>query len=320
MPLPLPRAAIAAVVLLFGLVRSASFAAASMAQSADPQDPPAIEQLTIPDLTPPHDSDANDEDADVPMAELWTCHWLPNGLIYRSYLAGVKEPRFALVQSRVDDLGRIWDASLGGRVAILRYGTSSASRPEGYEIDLEGGAMPRLQPAEKSSPLDSCDYRIGLPLTYGCGPWQYKSGYTHLSSHLGDEFMIRHPDVDRINYVRDSWMFGVGYFYTDDVRLFAEYDYAFVLGGGSQPCELQYGLEYSPAAPGGAPFAAAYVNQRQELNFGGYFVVQGGWQIRSAEADHTLRLGMEFVNGANTQYEFYNTFEQRLGLGVWYDY
>jgi hypothetical protein len=255
------------------------------------------------------------------MADLpWTYLWLPDGLIYRSYLAGVKEPRFALVQSHTQGFGRTWDASLGGRVAILRYGTPNPIHPEGYEIDLEGGAEPRLQPKEDSSPLDSCDYRIGLPITYGSGPWQYKTGYSHLSSHLGDEFMLRNPDVERINYVRDSWMLGVGYFCAEDIRLFAEYDYAFVLGGGSEPSELQYGAEYSPAVPGGAPFAAVYVNSRQELDFGGYFVLQGGWQIRGADAPHTLRLGAEYVNGKSTQYEFYNNFEQRLGLGVWYDY
>ena len=144
MPLPLPRAAIAAVVLLSGLSWSANFAAANMAQDADVADPPSFEQLTIPDLAPPADSASSDDSAldnpDVPMAELWTCHWLPNGLIYRSYLAGVKEPRFALVQSHVRDFGTTWDASLGGRVAIVRYGTQNAYHPEGYEVDLEGGA------------------------------------------------------------------------------------------------------------------------------------------------------------------------------------
>ena len=144
MPLPLPRAAIAAVVLLSGLTWSANFAAANMAQDADVADPPSFEQLTIPDLAPPADSASCDDSAldnpDVPMAELWACHWLPNGLIYRSYLAGVKEPRFALVQSHLRDFGTTWDASLGGRVAIVRYGTQNAYHPEGYEIDLEGGA------------------------------------------------------------------------------------------------------------------------------------------------------------------------------------
>lgn len=69
-----------------------------------------------------------------------------------------------------------------------------------------------------------------------------------------------------------------------------------------------------------APFAAIYVDSRQELDFGGYFVAQGGWQIRGGEALRTLRIGAEYVNGKSTQYEFYNNFEQRVGLGIWYDF
>ena len=314
------RTAVVAVVLLPGISSAADILQPDTIDetaSADAALPDASSRDANPntDLCLPTDG-AEGADVDLP----WSYHWLPDGLIYRSYLAGVKEPRFGLVQSHVEDLGRTWDATLGARVAILRYGTPNAYRPEGWELDLEGGALPRLQPKEPSSPLDSCDYRIGLPITYGIGPWQYKTGYTHTSAHLGDEFMLRNPDVERINYVRDSWMFGIGYFYTDDLRLFGEYDYAFVVGGGAEPCEFQFGADYSPAVPGGAPFAAVYFDSRQELDFGGYFVLQGGWQIRGGQALHTLRLGAEYVNGKSTQNEFYNNFEQRYGLGVWYDF
>ena len=41
---------------------------------------------------------------------------------------------------------------------------------------------------------------------------------------------------------------------------------------------------------------------------------------RGGEALHTFRLGVEYVNGSTTQYEFFNTFEQRVGFGIWYDY
>jgi hypothetical protein len=309
------RTTVVAVVLLSAVSSSADILQPNRMPENASADTPS------PDETPDSDWSRPADGPDTAGADLpWSYHWLPDGLVYRSYLAGVKEPRFSLVQSHVEGLGRTWDATLGARVAILRYGTPNAYRPEGWELDLEGGALPRLQPKEPSSPLDSCDYRVGLPITYGIGPWQYKTGYTHTSAHLGDEFMLRNPDVERINYVRDSWMFGIGYFCTDDLRLFGEYDYAFVVGGGAEPCEFQFGADYSPAVPGGAPFAAAYIDSRQELDFGGYFVVQGGWQIRGGQALHTLRLGAEYVNGKSTQNEFYNNFEQRYGLGVWYDF
>jgi hypothetical protein len=251
----------------------------------------------------------------------WFWQWFPAGLVYRSYLAGVKEPRMGLVMSNGSPVGPVWDATLGARIGLLRWGTPpNGTRPQGFEVDLEGAAMPRIQPLLDSSPLVSCDYRIGIPVTYAEGQWQFKTGYYHVSAHLGDEFMLSHPLVKRINYVRDAIMFGVGYFWTEDLRLFAEFDYAPGVAGGAEPCEFQFGADYSPAVPGGAPFAAFYGNLRQELDFGGFFVVQGGWQWRGGAALTTFRIGLEYFNGQSPQYEFFNQFEQHVGVGFWYDF
>jgi hypothetical protein len=258
---------------------------------------------------------------DSPSAGLpWVWQLMPEGLIWRSYLAGVKEPRLGVVMTGQSGFGTIWDSTLGGRVSLVRYGTTTAYRPEGFEVDLEGAATTRIQPDEFSSPLVSADFRIGIPVTYGVGPWQFKTGYTHVSSHLGDEYMLQHPTVSRINYTRDSIMFGVGYYYTEALRLYAEFDYAAGVSGGAEPCEFQFGVDYSPAVRHGAPFFAVYGDLRQEVDFGGFFVAQTGWQWRGGDAMHTLRLGVEYFNGQSAQFEFFNTFEQHVGFGIWYDF
>jgi hypothetical protein len=276
-----------------------------------PMAPPVYPQ---PAFTPPGDR------WDTPSAGFpWEWQGLPDGLVWRSYLAGVKEPRFALVTTNQSGFGSIWDATIGARFALLRYGTRTAYRPEGFEVQLEGAAMPRLLPAEDSSPLVSTDYRIGVPVVYAKGPWQFKTGYYHISSHLGDEYMILHPTVDRINYVRDSVMFAVGYWYTEALRLYGEFDIAAV-SDGAEPCEFQFGFDYSPPVRRGAPFLAAYGNLRQEVDFGGFFVVQTGWQWRAGPSMRTFRLGVEYLNGQSPQYEFFSTFEQHVGFGLWYDF
>jgi hypothetical protein len=260
--------------------------------------------------------DPNHPSAGMP----WCWQWVPDGLVWRSYLAGVKEPRFAWVMSDDSRFGTIWDATLGGRAALLRYGTPNAYRPNGWEVQIEGAAQARIWPTQPSWPLISTDYRVGTPIVYAYGPWQFKTGYYHISAHLGDEFMILNPAYPRINYIRDAWMLALGYYWTENLRLFAEADYAFEFDGGARPWEFQFGADWSPAVRGGAPFAAVYGNLRQELNFGGFFVLQAGWQVRGGQAMHTFRAGVEYVNGASTQYEFYNLFEQRVGFGLWYDF
>jgi hypothetical protein len=276
-----------------------------------PMAPPVYSQ---PGFTPPNER-WNTPSANCP----WEWQGLPDGLVWRSYLAGVKEPRFALVTTSQSGFGAIWDATIGARFALFRYGTRTAYRPEGFEVQLEGAAMPRLQPTLDSSPLVATDYRIGVPVVYAKGPWQFKTGYYHISSHLGDEYMILNPTADRINYVRDSVMFAVGYWWSEALRLYGEFDIAAV-SDGAEPCEFQFGFDYSPPVRHGAPFLAAYGNLRQEVDFGGFFVVQTGWQWRGGPSMRTFRLGVEYLNGQSPQYEFFNTFEQHVGFGLWYDF
>ena len=84
--------------------------------------------------------------------------------------------------------------------------------------------------------------------------------------------------------------------------------------------EFQFGVDYSPAVRGGAPFFAWYGNLRQELDYGGFFVVQAGWQWRGGAALRTFRIGAQYINGKSSQYEFFNDFEQHGSFGIWYDF
>ena len=261
--------------------------------------------------------------------EVWDFQILPNGLIYHPYLAGDREPRIALVMGHQTDFGAVWNAALGARMALWRYGTEQEWMPNGWEMDIEGAVFPRLDPFAESSPLIAADFRFGLPLTYGDGPWQYKIGYYHLSSHLGDEWMLLHPQTQsqRINYVRDEVLMGISYYWLEDFRFYGEMGIAAADGGassgGAKPLEFQFGAEYSPKHCNdwrGAPFAAVNTHLRQEVHFQGDFIVQAGWQWRGARSGHTFRLGVEYFTGRSDQGEFNNLYEERVGFGVWYDF
>jgi hypothetical protein len=252
----------------------------------------------------------------------WYLKWMPDGLIYRSYMAGVKEPRLASVWSWEKDFGPVWDSALGGRVGILRYGTDNDSYPEGWQLDLEGAVFPRLDPNGVSTPLIATDYRAGIPLTYGRGPMHWKFAIYHISSHLGDEFLLSNPDYPRINYCRDALALGAGYYCTDALRVYGEVGYAFSPVDGAEPWEVQFGADLSPPHTDvtGSPFAAVNVHLREEVNFGGNFVVQIGWQWRQGENGRMFRLGVQYYNGMSDQYEFFDDYESKIGGGIWVDY
>ena len=76
--------------------------------------------------------------------EAWSWQYFPDSLLYQSYLAGNLEPRFASQWVHVRDFGWLWNATLGGRAGILRYGTVNSPWPEGVQLDIEGAAFVRM--------------------------------------------------------------------------------------------------------------------------------------------------------------------------------
>jgi hypothetical protein len=250
----------------------------------------------------------------------WQWQAFPDGLIYRSYLAGVKEPRLGVQWFDEWQEGWLHEATLGARVGIVRYGTTNPIAPEGWQLDFEGAAMPRIEAG--SLDVLTTDFRYGLWLTRGRGAHRTKFGFYHLSAHLADEFMVRHPDVERINFLRDVLVLGHSYFWTEDLRLYAEAGFGFRVDDGSEPWEFQFGMDYSPARVTGFwpdLFIAINGHLREELDFGGNLSLQTGLQWRG-DTGNLCRFGMHYYSGKSSQYQFFDRFEDQLGMGVWYDF
>ena len=258
----------------------------------------------------------------VPGSDFWSWQVLPEGLIYHSYLAGVKESRLASVWEYVKGYGWIWDSTLGGRVGLLRYGTQDGVRPEGWELDVEAAAFPVLD-LEQDLTLDSVDFRAGVPLTYGLDRYQVKFGYYHLCSHLGDQTSPIFTTFQQAGYIRDAIVWGNAYYLTDDLRIYGEASWAFRTTGVAKPWEFQIGAEYSPVSHAGdlrgSPFLAVDADFRQDVNYEATLVVQAGWQWRSI-ANRLLRLGVQYYTGKSEVYQLVDTHEQMVVLGAWYDF
>ncbi|REJ71213.1 MAG: DUF1207 domain-containing protein [Planctomycetota bacterium] len=256
----------------------------------------------------------------------WTWHLLPDDLVYRSYLGSPHEPRLTSAILHESDAGWLWELEVGTRVGLVRYGTPDGARPpEGWQIDIQGAAFPRLN-LERNYDLDAIDFEVGLPVTWRRGPLQTKFELRHISSHVGDEFLERNPGFMRANYVRDSLVFGVGMFPTPDVRVYGEADYAFNYDGGAEPWHFQFGVDYSPTPVvewlgwHGTPFAAVNGELREEVDFGGGFNAVAGWQLRGPQSGRLFRFGLQYYNGKSLQFSFFDQHEELFGAAIWYDY
>ena len=246
--------------------------------------------------------------------------WLPEGVIYKPYLASAKESRLSGQWTGTEGDSALLEGTLGGRFGLFRLGTSNALLPRGVQLDVEGSAQVRLD-IPSNVDVRSVDFRAGVPLSFGNERHQTKFGYYHLSSHLGDEFLLKHPGFDRLNFSRDVLLLGHSFYPAPNWRVYAEAGWAFY-SDVSEPWEFQFGFEYAPmydTGARGAPFFAAHTNLRQELNFGGYGAVQAGWAWRNQRNGRLFRIGLHYFNGESSQFSFFDRYEHQVGFGIWYD-
>jgi hypothetical protein len=250
----------------------------------------------------------------------WTWQLLPQGVLYHTYWASAAEPR--LSTQVVDERGNgpYVDSHIGARLGLFRFGAKD--RPEGWQFDILGGAKLRQNIGEELD-VEAVDFRYDLLLTHAYGPHRWKFGFYHVSSHTGDEFLLKNPGYPRLNYFRDTFVMGYSYYVIPELRLYGEVGYA-VHRDVSQPLEIQFGIDYGPAyktGPQGAPFIALNGHLREEQNFGGNFAMQAGWAWKSDRFnDGILRTGLYLYDGASPQFSFYQRYERQVGIGLWYDY
>lgn len=257
----------------------------------------------------------------APQEDSWQI--LPTGLLYRTYLAGPKEPRLQYL-SLYDTKNhrRVGDATLGGRVGLLRKGSGNPNDLDGFQLDIDGAVFARVLPNEPSTMLEGSDYRVGLAGTWKQDRLAWKFGYCHISSHIGDEFLLAYPTTVRQNYVRDSVIAGISYDMLTASRVYAEFGYALGISGGAEPMEMQLGTEWTPTPKGrlGAPFAAFNAQFREEQGSNAGLNMGTGWGWEGSQTRHRVRVGANYYNGPALQYSFADRRENLVGGGIWLDF
>jgi hypothetical protein len=252
----------------------------------------------------------------------WRHEFLPVGpTLYPFYLPAIKESRLGAVFVDAQEDSSLLEPTLGGRFGLYRYSDGDLLFPRGWQIDIEGSAQVRLD-MEEERDVRSVDYRAGVPIGFSFGRYQVRTGYYHLSSHLGDEFLLKNPGYDRLNFSRDCLILGNAYWLNPDLRVYAEAAWAFY-ESVSEQWEFLFGIDYAPRAPTGirgAPFFGIGGHLREELDYGGNLVVQLGWAWRSDPRSGLLRTGFQYLNGNSPQLSFYELHESQLAYGFWYDF
>ncbi|MDD5656690.1 MAG: DUF1207 domain-containing protein [Elusimicrobia bacterium] len=251
----------------------------------------------------------------------WAATWLPGGAQFEAPLADQRWPGFYGI--REGGLGAAGPrnlalAGLGGLFNVLGGELGGGD----WRFGLQPGIFTLWDMGTESWDFVNADFLMALPWSWRRGRFSALARVCHVSSHLGDEFIL-HNGVERLNLSYEEvgalagWtLFGVLRLYGGGGYLYRRFPIEM------RPWRTQAGLDY---AHGSAywrgrlrPVASVDLQQRQEHGWGRVSLsFRGGIQLENpALAGRRLRLLADYYRGRDPNGQFYTRSVERLGAGV----
>lgn len=204
--------------------------------------------------------------------------------------------------------------SFGDYAGLVRF-CNPFCRGGLLDIGIEGNVWAIFQQTRESAPLVNADYYVAIPITYAYKCWAFRLRFFHISSHLGDEFLMENVGFDRRNPSSEFVDFFVSWVPNCDTRLYAG---AGIIARRDETFPyrrlyLEYGFDfyfpfrwYLPkSCVLGRPFTGAYFRSREDnhYKFDGTFVF--GYEWSRLYCDYKkVRLYMEYHNGFSLEGQF----------------
>lgn len=181
------------------------------------------------------------------------------------------------------------------------------------QVDLEGCLWAVFDPCTFTTPLLNADYYVGVPITYAYGLWSYRLRFYHISSHVGDEFLLAHPKFDRRNPSAEYLEAAVSYQHSNDLRLYADVgwviqqDESFHIGSfyaeaGTEVRLCSIGCYDSWNAIYAVPFFAMHLRlqRRFERHFDATYAL--GYEVgKQCGLERRFRISLEYHDGYSVE-------------------
>lgn len=118
------------------------------------------------------------------------------------------------------------DASFGYRLPVYRFRAAGRNGP-GFDIGIEAGVLSRfaLGLGDEKNGLINSDFRIAFPLGFDFGRWEGTLAPVHVSSHIGDDFIVENSRIRPGASSRNGVELGLMYSVEPGLRLFGRGDY-----------------------------------------------------------------------------------------------
>ncbi|MBA3816650.1 MAG: DUF1207 domain-containing protein, partial [Parachlamydiaceae bacterium] len=199
--------------------------------------------------------------------------------------------------------------SIGDQFSLYQFKINTNAR---LYLGIEACVWAFFEARVQSLSLINADYYISIPLTYYHNNFSARLRIFHQSSHLGDEFIIEHPHIERKNPSMEGLDLTLGFEPIDRFVLFLGYsrilrsDDSFKV----KPNNVYYGFNYhlnfakiQAFCVEGIPYVATYFTNNENNNWGLDSSVAIGYQWKK-KYGHKLRIYVMGHDGYSAEGQF----------------
>jgi len=268
--------------------------------------------------------------------------WFPqSNVLFQPLVADPRQVTYSLGY-------RMGDRVMGKRAAEVSFGDdfplyrwrSVWQRGADLQFGIEAGVWCVFSYEEKNgavtadqfAELMNSDFYAGLPLTYAMDAWTFRLRLYHISSHLGDEYLVNHPAVapKRKNPSKETIDFVASYQLTSSIRLFA--GPGWVIHSDKtypvKPWHFMYGLECRLAGFRseyhglyGQPFLAMFFKNDQEYQWDFETSYSIGYEWSKLQGiGRKVRLYLNYHHGHSLEGQFSRERTQYASVGFSYGF
>jgi hypothetical protein len=152
--------------------------------------------------------------------------WFPqNTILFQPFVADPRQITYSVAYRFDDDAlnTNVIAVSFGDQLPIYRW--RNVTRWCGdMQIELEAGVWAEFDSTEKSADLINSDWYVAPVMTFALEQWSFRFRISHISSHLGDEFIVKqiqeNPNFTRLNPSREAVDFFAAHQLTNSIRYY----------------------------------------------------------------------------------------------------
>ena len=250
---------------------------------------------------------------------------MANHSLFQPLIADPKWPRFTLAYQydlKSSVLRRhAFAPNFGASFSLYRL--TDIDKDQEWELSMQAGLFGLMDIGRNPSALINADYFVGVPISYRSGAVTTLLRPYHISTHLGDEFMLT-PEGKKTKRINLSYE-GIDLILSYNINAFRIY------GGGGylvhkepsyiKPLKIQIGAEYYSAYTfmDGRLRPVSGIDVKADQN-GSWFPgvsVKTGVQIEnSALISNKLQVMLEFYSGRSMHGQFYRDKIQTIGIAL----